>query len=84
MSKIYEEYKKSGLKDKLFVDGMHNEKRHPMSKAIGKFLNKIDFCDFEDSLGLSFGGDGDNGEILLDELDAFFYTMDLQNGKSEE
>jgi len=79
MATDYEIFEQSNLKAGLFVDGMHNKNRHPMSIRIGKFLGKIDFNDFQDSLGWNFGGDGDNGEILLDQLDAFFYTLGKTN-----
>ena len=76
LNEDYDKFKRLELKKKLFKDGMHNENRHPMSKRIGKFLSIIDYKDFQDSLCWSFGGDGDNGEVLLDELDAFFYTIE--------
>lgn len=45
---------------------------HPMSERIVRFLMEHDFNDYGDHFGWKFGGDGDNGETLAYQLDAFF------------
>lgn len=45
-----------------------SEKARKLAEAIAQ----IDFDEFEDSLYLKFGGDGDNGEFLVDVLTVFF------------
>ncbi len=45
---------------------------HPKSIEIMKFISEIDFKVYGDYFCWKFGGDGDNGETLMYELDAFF------------
>lgn len=42
---------------------------HPKSEALYKLIDAIDFKLNGDSLGLTAGGDGDNGESLMYALD---------------
>lgn len=56
------------------------KEHHQLAKRIGKFLSEHDFADYGDSMGWSFGGDGDNGETLLYQLDAFFEYLE-KNGE---
>ena len=49
----------------------------PMSVKLMKFISTHDFNDFSDYFGWSIGGDGDNGEVLMYEMDAFFETLDI-------
>lgn len=49
---------------------------HPKAVRLAKFLEEHDFKDYGDSMAWSFGGDGDNGETLLYQLDAFFELLD--------
>lgn len=44
----------------------------PRSVAIMKHVERVDFRECDDTLGLKFGGDGDNGEHLLYLLDDYF------------
>lgn len=44
----------------------------PRSMKIYKFMEKVDYEENGDSLGLKSGGDGDNGEQILYLLDCFF------------
>ena len=53
---------------------------HPMSKRLMKFLEAHDFKDYQDSFCWKSGGDGDNGESLMYEMDAFFELLDKQRG----
>lgn len=77
MSKIYEEAKKNGLTniDRWGLDKDH----HFKSVEIIKFLMEHDFNDCGDSFCWKFGGDGDNGETLAYQLDAYFEQVDLNN-----
>ena len=45
---------------------------HPLSKRLMEFLAEHDFKDNGDYFCWKKGGDGDNGEILMYEMDAFF------------
>lgn len=49
---------------------------HPMSERIMDFLKAHDFIDYDDYFCWKSGGDGDNGENLMYELDAFFEMID--------
>jgi hypothetical protein len=51
-------------------------KHHPMSKRLMKFLEEHDFRDYNDYFCWKTGGDGDNGETLMYEMDAFFETLE--------
>ena len=50
---------------------------HPNSIRLYNFIEEHDYKDMNDALGLKSGGDGDNGEFLRYEMDAFFELMDL-------
>lgn len=49
---------------------------HPESVKLFNFLQEHDLKDYADYFGWKKGGDGDNGEILLYQLDAFFELID--------
>lgn len=51
---------------------------HPMSQRLMKFLVEHDFRDYSDAFCWKTGGDGDNGESLMYEMDAFFELLDAQ------
>lgn len=51
---------------------------HPMSIRLMKFIVEHDFKDYRDYFCWKTGGDGDNGESLMYEMDAFFETLDLK------
>jgi hypothetical protein len=51
---------------------------HPMSKRLMRFLKMHDFEDYNDYFCWKCGGDGDNGETLMFEMDAFFELLDKQ------
>lgn len=42
----------------------------PESEKLCRLIAKMDSAHFSDSFGLSFGGDGDNGETLAYIIDA--------------
>lgn len=51
---------------------------HPMSIRIMEFLKEHDYKEYEDYFCWKCGGDGDNGETLMYQLDAFFETLDKE------
>jgi hypothetical protein len=55
---------------------------HPKSIQLMKFIAEHDFRDFGDYFSWSIGGDGDNGESLMYQMDAFFELLDIKNQKT--
>ena len=53
---------------------------HPMSERLMTFLADHDFLDYHDYFCWKMGGDGDNGETLMFEMDAFFEMLDAERG----
>lgn len=51
---------------------------HPKSIRLMRFIAEHDFEDYGDYFQWNIGGDGDNGESLMYEMDAFFELLDLQ------
>jgi hypothetical protein len=47
----------------------------PRSEKIYKFIDAVDFAN-GDGFCFTSGGDGDNGEMLMDLLDAYFKAED--------
>lgn len=50
---------------------------HKMSERLMGFLKRHDLEDYGNRFDWETGGDGDNGESLMYQLDAFFEAMDL-------
>ena len=50
-----------------------------MSSRIMSFLKDHDINDYNDYFYWKQGGDGDNGETLMYEMDAFFEMLDKIN-----
>ena len=50
---------------------------HPKSVRLMNFLMEHDFNDYGDYFCWKSGGDGDNGEALMYQLDAFFEAEEL-------
>lgn len=74
----YEKAKELGLTQKdRWEEGIDH---HPMSYRLMKFISDHDFYDYNDYFCWKMGGDGDNGEGLMFEMDAFFELMDKLNG----
>jgi hypothetical protein len=72
----YEKAREAGLTQ---VDRWSDGKEHhPMSERLVKFLSDHDFNDYGDYFCWKFGGDGDNGETLAFQMDAFFEFIDKQ------
>ena len=72
--KDYERAKKLGLTNlKRWEEGIEH---HSMSVRLMEFLAEHDFNDYNDYFCWKTGGDGDNGESLMYEMDAFFEMLD--------
>ena len=72
---VYDRAKKNGLtdKDRWEEDIDH----HPKSIELMEFLERHDIDDYDDSFDWDIGGDGDNGETLMYEMDAYFEQKDM-------
>ena len=67
----YEKAKSLGLTDlNRWEDGIDH---HPMSERLISFLMEYDY---DDHFRWKKGGDGDNGEALMYQMDAFFEMLD--------
>lgn len=70
----YEKAKSLGLTDKSrWEEGIEH---HPESVRLMAFLEEHDFKDYDDHFSWNLGGDGDNGESLMYEMDAYFEMKD--------
>lgn len=49
---------------------------HSMSYRLMKFIQEHDWTDYQGYFDWKTGGDGDNGETLMFEMDAFFELLD--------
>jgi hypothetical protein len=58
-----------------WAEGRHH---HPMSKRLLTFLKEHDLADHNGYFDWKSGGDGDNGEILMFQMDAFFEFLDAK------
>jgi hypothetical protein len=78
----YSEAKEAGFtsKNRWEEDIPH----HPMSERVAKFIADHDYMDYGDGFDWKFGGDGDNGETLMYQLDAFFEFLDSKGEVSDE
>lgn len=75
----YAKAKELGLTDlNRWEDGMGH---HPNSQRLMEFLERHDFKDYGDYFGWKVGGDGDNGESLMYEMDAFFEMLEKTSEK---
>ena len=71
---IYNRAKKNNLTNiKRWEEGIDH---HPKSIELMKFLKEHDFHDNDDSFEWKVGGDGDNGENLMFEMDVYFEQKD--------
>jgi hypothetical protein len=75
-----EDYKKSRELG-LIYDGRWSKgvDHHPMSERLMRFLCDHDFVDYDDYFCWKMGGDGDNGETLMYQMDAFFELLDKKD-----
>lgn len=53
-----------------------NHRHLKESQELFNFISELDFNEANDFFGWKSGGDGDNGEVLLNELDAYFASSD--------
>jgi len=78
----YEKAKAAGLTSlDRWSNGMPH---HPMSIRIVEFLMQHDFNDYDDHFCWKFGGDGDNGESLAFQMDAFFESLDKNKTETDK
>lgn len=69
----YEKAKAVGLTEiHRWAEGREH---HPMSIRLMAFLAEYDLRDYNNSFCWKTGGDGDNGETLMYQLDAFFELL---------
>lgn len=69
----YEKAKQMGVTDlNRWEEGIEH---HPMSLRLMQFLSTHDFNDYNDYFCWKMGGDGDNGESLMYQMDAFFEML---------
>lgn len=54
---------------------------HPKSLELFEALSVIDYKFGDDSFCWKSGGDGDNGETLMYELDIYFEQLDINGSK---
>lgn len=54
---------------------------HPESERLVRFLSQVDAADYSDYFDWRCGGDGDNGETLMYQMDVFFEMMDRLQGQ---
>ena len=72
----YERAKEIGLTaKKRWEEGIPH---HPQSRRLMAFLEAHDFADYADHFCWKSGGDGDNGETLMFQMDAFFELLDRE------
>jgi len=77
----YDKAKSLGLTDKdRWGEGLPH---HPMSERLMKFLKVHDREDYGRVFGWRTGGDGDNGETLMYQMDAFFEKLEQEQIKSK-
>lgn len=70
----YDKAKKLGLTTQdRWEEGIAH---HPKSEELMYFIMRHDFNDYGDSFCWKAGGDGDSGETLMYQMDAFFELMD--------
>lgn len=56
---------------------------HPMSDALVRFMAKHDWENYKGYFDWRTGGDGDNGESLMYQMDPFFEWLDTQKDKED-
>lgn len=72
----YEKAKQLGLTNlNRWEDGIEH---HPMSRRLIEFLSEHDMLDYDDYFCWKYGGDGDNGESLMYQMDAFFEMLEKE------
>ncbi len=73
----------------MSIDPKYNQRwpegipHHPMSLKLMKHMAAVDF-ENGDSLDLSYGGDGDNGETMMFLMDSFFEQHDAEESAEDD
>lgn len=76
-SNMFEKYRKEHNLPEVKDYGFAKE-HNPKSKEIYDFISEIDFGN-GDAFCFKAGGDGDNGEMLMDLLDLYFERKSQEN-----
>jgi len=76
---IIERAKKLGIETNLTKRWENGVNHHPKSIDLFKAIEDIDFCLCSDYFQWKSGGDGDNGESLMYEMDIYFEVIDKEN-----
>lgn len=76
----FEDYRKEHNLPAIKDFGMAKT-HNPQSKAIYDYISEVDFAN-GDFFCFKSGGDGDNGEVLMDLLDCYFRKLDNERGVS--
>lgn len=76
---IIEDAKRLGVETDINKRWENGTNHHEKSVALMNALSDIDFHLCGDYFDWNIGGDGDNGEMLMFELDIFFETQDAKN-----
>ncbi len=76
MPKITDAVKVIIEREKLSDRWGEGKPHHPKSIELMNFLAAIDWEVYQDHFCWKTGGDGDNGESLMFEMDAFFEAKD--------
>lgn len=71
----------TGIETKRWEKGIPHD---PRSIEIVNAIKQIDFEVFDDYFGWKTGGDGDNGESLMFELDIYFEAKDRSGPRPED
>jgi len=76
------DYKKACEFELTKIDRWSNGiEHHPMSERLMEFLIEHDFNDYNDYFCWKKGGDGDNGETMMYQMDAFFELLEIKEGE---
>lgn len=78
VNNLYEEYRKAHNLPAIEDYGFAKE-HDPKSQAIYDYISQVDLAN-GDAFYFKCGGDGDNGEMLMDLLDMYFMRGE-QNAK---
>lgn len=82
MAKTHADYEKAKEIGLIYDRWQVGTEHHPSSIRLMEFLEKTDFNDYGDFFCWKTGGDGDNGETLMFQMDAFFELLDNFNNKA--
>ena len=72
------QYEKAGIETDVNIRWEKGTDHHPKSEDLMEHLMGIDFVFVDDHFCWKKGGDGDNGEALMYEMDMYFELMDIE------